>query len=69
MVFVGCATQQAEEEFMLLDPHAVMQAMNNTIVRQAQTYVWGTDDSQLRYAKNRLGRGEWTDRHLSGLGG
>jgi Protein of unknown function (DUF4238) len=57
MVFVACATQQAEEEFMRLDPHAVMQAMNNTVVRQAQTYVWGTDDSQLRYVKNRLGKG------------
>lgn len=41
---------------MRLEPHEVMAVMNDTVVRQAQTYVWGTDDSQLRYVKNRMGR-------------
>ena len=33
-----------------------MQAMNDTVVRQAQPYVWGTDDAQLRHVKNRMGK-------------
>jgi hypothetical protein len=56
MVFFACATEQAEREFMQLDPQGVMRAMNDTVVHQAQTYVWGTDDSQLRYVKNRMGK-------------
>ena len=56
MVFFACATEQAEREFMQLDPQGVMRAINDTVVHQAQTYVWGTDDSQLRYVKNRMGK-------------
>jgi len=56
MVFFACATEQAEREFMQIDPDQVMQAMKDIVVRQAQTYVWGTDDSQLRYVRNRMGK-------------
>jgi hypothetical protein len=56
MGFFACATEQAEREFMGIDPHLVMQTMNDKVVRQAQNYVWGTDDSQLRYVKNRMGK-------------
>jgi hypothetical protein len=29
--------------------------MNDRIVRQARTFVYGTDDRQLRFVANRLG--------------
>lgn len=56
MVFIACNTPEAQLEFQRLDPGAVMAAMNNVVSRQAQTYVYGTDDSQLRFVENRLGK-------------
>jgi Protein of unknown function (DUF4238) len=29
--------------------------INGRVVRQAHTFVWGTDDAQLRFVENRLG--------------
>ena len=58
MIWVACATTQAEEEFRRINLVDVMVAMNDVIVRQAQTYVWGTKDaSQLRFVRNRMGQG------------
>ena len=55
-VFVACGTPQAETEFMRLDPLDVMLTMNDAVARQAKTYVWNTDDRQLRFVKNRMGK-------------
>ena len=58
MIWVACATTQAEEEFRRINLVDVMVAMNDVIVRQAQTHVWGTKDaSQLRFVRNRMGQG------------
>lgn len=56
MVFFACGAEQAEREFMQLSLNHLMETMNDTVVRQAQTYVWGTDDSHLRFVKNRMGK-------------
>jgi hypothetical protein len=55
-VFIACATPQAEAEFQRLDPLEVMLVMNDTVVRQAQTYVWGTDEAHFRFVKKRMGK-------------
>jgi hypothetical protein len=55
-VFIACATPQAEAEFQRLDPLEVVLVMNDTVVRQAQTYVWGTDDAHFRCVKKRMGK-------------
>jgi hypothetical protein len=57
-VFVACATPAAQDQFMRLDPGNVMLVMNDAVARQAHTYVWGTDDAQLRFVKNRMGKGK-----------
>jgi Protein of unknown function (DUF4238) len=58
MIWVACATTRPEEEFRHVNLADVMIAMNDVIVRQAQTHVWGTKDaSQLRFVRNRMGRG------------
>jgi hypothetical protein len=54
-VFVACATQQAETEFMQLDPLDVMGTINDAVAQQAKKYVWSTDEKQLRFVKNRMG--------------
>lgn len=56
MLFVACATEQAEKEFRALDPVHVMRVMNEIVASRARTYVWGRDDSQLRFVENRLGK-------------
>jgi hypothetical protein len=55
MVFIACRSPEAEREFQRLDPQHVMLTLNEAVVRQAQEYVWGTDDTQLRFIKKRLG--------------
>ncbi len=55
-VFIACATEKSEEEFLRLEPLDVMAALNDRVVRQARTYVWGTDDEQLRFIQNRMGK-------------
>jgi hypothetical protein len=36
-------------------PTEFAQSINDRVVRQARQYVWGTNDAQLRFVKNRLG--------------
>lgn len=56
MLWLACASSAAEQEFQRIDPLYVMAAINDALVRQAQTYVWGTDDRQHRFVKNRMGK-------------
>jgi hypothetical protein len=37
------------------DPTKVVKLMNKTVVSQAREFVWGVDDSQLRFVKNHIG--------------
>jgi hypothetical protein len=55
-LFVAYATEQAEKEFRALDAGHVMKVMNEFVAGRARTYVWGRDDSQLRFVENRLGK-------------
>jgi hypothetical protein len=56
MLFFACATEQAGAEFRQLDSRDVMKVMNEFVAGRARKYVWGTDDRQLRFVENRLGR-------------
>jgi len=56
ILFVACATEQAEKEFQALNAEHVMKTMNEFVVCRARTYVWGRDASQLRFVENRLGK-------------
>jgi hypothetical protein len=52
MLFV--ATNTAEMEH----PRQLMEQVNNRAASQARKYVWGSDDTQLRFVRNRFGRME-----------
>ena len=56
MVFIACDTPQTERESQRLRSDRVMAAMNDMIVRQARTFVYGTNDLQLRFIENWLGK-------------
>jgi hypothetical protein len=61
ILFVACATQQAENEFRALDAGHVMNVMNDFVAKRARKYVWGRDESQLRFVENRLGKRNETE--------
>jgi hypothetical protein len=39
-----------------LDPTSIVKSVNTAIVQQARKFVWGLDDSQLRFVQNRMGQ-------------
>ena len=57
ILFVACATEQAQNEFRALDAGHVMKVMNDFVAKRARKFVWGRDASQLRFVENRLGKG------------
>jgi hypothetical protein len=40
------------------NPRELMAQVNDRVASQARKFVYGTDDSQLRFVANRLGRME-----------
>ena len=55
-MFVAVNTPEMEEVLRTCDPHRLLGLTNDKVVRSARRYVYGTDDRQLRYVENRLGR-------------
>ena len=55
-VFVAVNTSEMEQVLRNHDPRKLVHALNDKVASQAQRYVYGTDDRQLRYIENRLGR-------------
>lgn len=55
-MFVAVNTPEMEDVLRTSDPHRLMGLMNDKVARHACRYVYGTDDRQLRYVENRLGR-------------
>lgn len=56
VLFFACDTQRSEAEFRSIDPKDVMLLVNDAVASHAHTYVYGTDDTQLRFIANRFGR-------------
>ena len=57
-VFVAVNTAEMEDVLRLRSPADFARALNDQTVRSAHTYVYGSDDGQLRFVDNRLGRGK-----------
>jgi hypothetical protein len=55
-VFVAATTERTERMLRSWDPRKLMEHVNDRVASQAVKYVWGVDDSQLRFVENRLGR-------------
>jgi hypothetical protein len=39
-----------------MNPRKLMEQVNDRVASQARKYVWGVDDTQLRFVRNRFGR-------------
>lgn len=55
-LFVGATNRQSYLAFRKQEDEKLVREVNATIAGQAVRYVWGTDDRQLRFVQNRLGR-------------
>lgn len=54
ILFIATNNIACEDRLRLEEPGVLMEMTNDTVVRQATKYVFGTDDSQLRFISNRL---------------
>ena len=55
LLFIAANDPQFADTLARRDPDKLVTAANNEIVRQARKFVWGLDDSQLRFVARRLG--------------
>jgi len=58
MLFIATNTVEMERTIRNIHPRQLMEQVNNRVTSQARKYVWGTDDTQLRFVQNRFGRME-----------
>jgi hypothetical protein len=56
-LFLAVNTIQQEQHMRSIPVMDFVQEVNNIVCTQAQQYVYSTDDRQLRFVSNRLGRG------------
>jgi hypothetical protein len=57
-LFVAGNSEAFVKSLQALNTQTLISSCNNTVARQAHTYVYGEDDSQTRFVENRLGRGK-----------
>jgi hypothetical protein len=57
-LFVATNTVKTDHMIRSIDPRKLMEHVNDRVASQARKYVWGTDDAQLRFVENRLGKME-----------
>ena len=57
-LFVAFTSAETERRLRALGPGELARRSNDKVASQAKKYVYGTDDNQLRFVENRLGRGE-----------
>ena len=55
-LFVALNSNETENRLRLSGPQSLVSQVNNSITKQAQRFVYSTDERQVRFIENRLGR-------------
>jgi hypothetical protein len=55
-LFVATNTEESDSIIRNMNPRELMQQVNDRVTLQARRFAYGTDDSQLRFVANRLGK-------------
>jgi hypothetical protein len=55
-IFLACNSIEIERSIKAVPVNELLHVMNSRVVEQARKYVYGVDDSQLRFVKNRFGK-------------
>jgi len=63
MLFIATNNIEMENRIRTIDAGIMMAQVNNRVASQARRYVWGTDNRQLRFVENRLGK-KWPSTPL-----
>jgi len=69
-LFIATKDEETFRSLSSMPPNELAQAVNNQVAQQAHRFVFGGDDSQLRFVDSRLGKRVWSSPlgHLSGRG-
>jgi Protein of unknown function (DUF4238) len=59
-LFIAAKNDETFQSFREMNPNELAQAVNNQVSQQAHKFVFGCDDSQLRFVANRLGKRVWS---------
>ena len=57
-LFVAVNNLETENIIKSMNPRQLMEQVNDRVASQARRFVYGSDDRQLRFVANRLGRME-----------
>jgi hypothetical protein len=55
-LFIAVRERRTVEEIAKIDPNTLIATANDRVAAQARRFVYGVDDSQLRFVANRFGR-------------
>jgi hypothetical protein len=55
-LFLATNTEESDSIIKSMSPRDLMRQVNDRVASQARKFAYGTDDSQLRFVANRLGR-------------
>ncbi len=59
-LFIATRTEDTFQYFQKMNQNDLAHAVNNQVCQQAQKFVFGCDDRQLRFVSNRLGKRVWS---------
>jgi hypothetical protein len=59
-LFIATKNDETFQSFREMNPNELAQAVNNQVSQQAHKFVFGCDESQLRFVTNRLGKRVWS---------
>jgi hypothetical protein len=60
-LFVATKNEETFNSFRSMATIDLAEAVNNQVAKQAYTFVYGIDDTQLRFVANRLGKRVWSN--------
>ncbi|WP_316192071.1 MULTISPECIES: DUF4238 domain-containing protein [unclassified Bradyrhizobium] len=59
-LFIATKTEETFQYFVEMNSKELAESVNNQVSQQAHRFVFGSDDSQLRFVSNRLGKRVWS---------
>jgi hypothetical protein len=59
-LFIATKNEETFQYFREMNPNELAYAVNNQVSQQAHKFVFGCNDSQLRFVANRLGKRVWS---------
>jgi Protein of unknown function (DUF4238) len=59
-LFIATKTEETFQYFREMNPNELARTVNNQVCQQARKFVFGCNDSQLKFIEKRLGKRVWS---------